>query len=790
MVLTPAELVSVTTMERLRRLFSACLNVAGQPADSPRLDLSRLSEQVQLEFRELFRCEVNGPTWNTLSFQDFERGILNMGVAYMGRCKKINELRNCYFRYELVKRNNSADWQKNDVLWARVNLDTKLINCSQLLGCDPNDCEVSSPRDTTQLIRSLTTGPVQTRGEASDLLEMVRHLDDDSRDFLRHLNIDPTRAAGFLFDGQELINKRLRENSTVRDLTNMYLQTKLKRALVALTAFTDGATGSSRTSFREGQRVVFLDFYGDENTATIQRVRPGFFFDIVLNSGATIKHVTACDLRPDTESRLGPSPVFPGGLRCGCGRPDCAISALLEIPSLFTFDPDPVSWSTRQEEAEGVLLPSLFCFVDGRVTLPPAKVEEFLMTLGTEKLTLERRDIGASFSQKLWDRCGIADDVLRAHRRVVQEPNRCFFNHMGLALGINPFLMQACFRREAKRQLDLNREALTVQHEARRRETQEELDRMTPMREDADDETRARYNMLADILSTIETHDPKDIYTSCLQEGVFVDYSILLRIWPRELADTRVCVIPFTATGQRNGRYEIYSPQYALVYTPANSLCVAPDGSWTGRDVIIHFNHHHFSLLAPRDNEPAAAATRECEKTIDKVKRFFKVSKLPVHDSATQIDFDLSIAALGSGSVAGAGAGGSPIREPVGGESQVLPSPPMPLRSIEGAVDAAIRGIQSHPNAAERLEAIKKAKLIVKNLAANRSNLDKYGKLRMSTDVMTKCIMPVPAALSLLLAAGFVQVSEGSENFLVHRMDATGEGRLKAAFDRLGLISQ
>ena len=83
----------------------------------------------------------------------------------------------------------------------------------------------------------------------------------------------------------------------------------------------------------------------------------------------------------------------------------------------------------------------------------------FLKNKVKTEFWFDKKDIGVNY-RELLGRCGVPAEVMEAHPAASGENFRCFFLHLGLATGLNPFLLQACFRREARRQLRDSQDAI------------------------------------------------------------------------------------------------------------------------------------------------------------------------------------------------------------------------------------------------------------------------------------------------------------------------------------------
>jgi len=210
-----------------------------------------------------------------------------------------------------------------------------------------------------------------------------------------------------------------------------------------------------------------------------------------------------------------------------------------------------------------------------------------------EYFYFDQKDIGVSYRELLL-RCGVPSELLDSHPSAASETNRCFFLHLGLATGLNPFLLQRCFRREARRLLSENQE--TIQQAVAEAEAALAAELATENPSAADVAAR---QALEDRATQLVLSTPDYLYEPVLRCSEYVDMDVLTRIWPRELADVRICLVPV----------DYYSRlDTIIVYTPENSVHNdRHNNSWTGKDVILKKELNHFTYLAvsPAPTDPA-----------------------------------------------------------------------------------------------------------------------------------------------------------------------------------------
>lgn len=120
--------------------------------------------------------------------------------------------------------------------------------------------------------------------------------------------------------------------------------------------------------------------------------------------------------------------------------------------------------------------------------------------------------------------------------REALETNRCFFIHLGLAMSIHPFVLQAAFR------------AMTAQ-----------------------------------LLPTLPIDSPAlDIIPTVTDYAGFVDANCLCYVWPAEFEQYRICIISNSSSGA--------APMFS---------CFSSRGEAAKVDIIIHCDGSHFTLLQP-----------------------------------------------------------------------------------------------------------------------------------------------------------------------------------------------
>ena len=547
---------------------------------------------------------------------------------------KINQIRNAWFRRILMltnQENYKDKWSEAQLL--KLKEDESVCSDFQQSFVSRDECMASSPREDLMMFRTPSVGKEQVQGERSGDLAAAHPLwqllDIDSKELVTSLQ-DKRGPMMYVHEGKfiDAVNIQLRRDGNVRDIANMYIQNKLSRAVVELTSSSAGADGVSRLTYALGTMVVYRDFFGDEHSAQVTRVHNhGHSYDVraALRSGrpgerqilgidkelgadcALVRHVTALDLRCEVFGENLP-PLKPRVRLCSNLSCQSCVSKmqyweetmasrrrhLLEdqerikgFLECYARKPPPEFWldeeARREEgrpwehlcpEAESAFLPHLSATLQPQVWPTPRTNHFLLEYIESESesykvFELEVRDVGASF-KSLWERCGVPLCTLSAHARAAREANRCFFLHLGLATGLNPMLLQAFFRREARLDRELRRPAY---EEAQRKYEEAACSKDTA----ASVSTPEVLNRLAEDIGRFEWM-PDDVWNSLQQESSFLEFAVLKYVpWPRELADVRLCSVP--AARAHSGGLTL-SP--LTVFEPAGSPCRRAEG-WNGR---------------------------------------------------------------------------------------------------------------------------------------------------------------------------------------------------------------
>ena len=163
------------------------------------------------------------------------------------------------------------------------------------------------------------------------------------------------------------------------------------------------------------------------------------------------------------------------------------------------------------------------------------------------------------------------------------ESMRCFFLHLGVAVGIHPFALEVAYRKLAVKLLE------------------------NPPAAESDSEARENYvGFNSDPLASVQSR------------GNYVDSMALAAIWPKEFDDVQVLIVNLTATGSFN------KAQGFTHIRPPTAHMIGPDGEWLGKDILLTLQCGHFTYLCPQStNTDENVKTRpiatmlECAKALD-----------------------------------------------------------------------------------------------------------------------------------------------------------------------------
>ena len=652
------------TKRCLDMLFTAAQRAAGQETDADPssgrgvalLNVDRLPTTFQNEFQELFGESV------TLKKSELGQGLNNVAEAYMsgaGRAPRINGIRNSCFRMQLFEHMGRELELKNDDR-ERLNMDRETIeqarnafeeqahnnNTTTHRGDNSNNSNNNSSnneslvplaavglRQAPPLLRSDTTGHREVSGQGRSAI--TDHLDNASLDlWSRAMSTrDKAKQEDILNLLSSLVSQQLRELPEVQHEANMYLQRKIKGAMDALRL---ASTSSPQTTpFSLNERVIFTTDTYRSCSGVIAKVHSNSTYDVQLEQGGQmlpqigfrdLERASSADGRArleatrfDRSAEVGQGSMGPGGTAaagvCAAGNGSSLLAAGVNLPE--------VSWEDRYIASEAALLPYLQCSLLPEHVPPTWGTQEqqdyhlWFKIDGRTKTEFHflQQDIGLSY-RLLLQKSGVPADVLDAHPAAVGESNRCFFLHLGLATGLNPFVMQACFRRAARTLLQENSAALAAAVAAA--------------------EAAPGNSALEERATELALSAPDYLFEPVLRRSEYVEFDMLAYLWPVEMERFRICLVPIDWSGALDT---------IICYTPHNSPYLQ-DGRWTGEDVIIKKESNHFTVLAkstiPKYNYGSASL-------IDKFLGFMEKFGKPVVHRGSTVNRALSMHALTPG---------------------------------------------------------------------------------------------------------------------------------------------
>ena len=569
-------------------LFRTCQEAAGEKGAA--LTIAKLPQAVQDELVELF------PLVSNLTKVDIQRGLVNMTESFIsgkGRCRRINELRNSMLR-SCVRSSFQIEWsaeerklfERDDSLIEHSSSEAQTYRTLDEVG-------LATPRSsssTVQLLRTSTTGQAEIAGGGRAALR--EHMDEGSKRLLQRVTASEGSSAreDFVEMITSEVSLRLKENPEVQDLANTYLLKKMRRALAALRA----TSGEDPPFFPLSTRVVYYDYYHRSRPGCVEKVvrREGgaIQYDVKLDSGESVRHVDGSELSTGSGDMPFAESTSAGLTSTAATwtdtstvasdtdgpAPDATNNANTEPLALEPAINDP-KWERCYRAGEAVIGPLLSVDLDSkhcpsvRDSRPANYRLWFKVGAGTSEFWFDQKDIGVNY-RDLLTLCGVPSEVLGdplSGLVCAEETNRCFFLHLGLATGLNPFLLQACFRRESRRLLRESTCSLEAAQKAYER---------APKKTDAE---ITEANRLADVASRLAMASPDYLFEPVIRRSSLVDLEVLTHIWPVELAGFRICVVPMDSDGRLDA---------IICYTPSNSAHYSQDDEfdrWTGKDIIL-----------------------------------------------------------------------------------------------------------------------------------------------------------------------------------------------------------
>jgi hypothetical protein len=235
------------------------------------------------------------------------------------------------------------------------------------------------------------------------------------------------------------------------------------------------------------------------------------------------------------------------------------------------YSPPPTDWSTYDSDMNEILsclAPRCPAFTLPSSLLPSTGTSApYQMSNGSCSLHFTQIDHGMSFQPFFSDKTSACDQQQRdklLQKAALCEVNRCFFIHLGVALGLHPIALQAIFRAHSSALLRRINVALSEKtHE--------------------DDQ---RFDGLKMWDSSLQ---------SVLARNDMIEAAVLGILWPMELQNVRVLIFTVGHTGPQPNACYLFSPHAS-----------ADDGdSFNGIDVILKLQGMHFTLLRPQDEHAA-----------------------------------------------------------------------------------------------------------------------------------------------------------------------------------------
>lgn len=257
------------------------------------------------------------------------------------------------------------------------------------------------------------------------------------------------------------------------------------------------------------------------------------------------------------------------------------------------YGPPPTDWSTYDSDMKKIL--SSIALRCPQFTMPPSmlpdtgKEKPFSISKGgNPPLHFVEVDHGLSFKPFFGDKTSTCDEQERAdllRTSAMCETNRCFFIHLGVALGLHPVAVQAIFRDYSGQLLAHMRQELSKKTS----EDDQRLDAVTLMDESL--QSVLNHNDLIDapVLSALWPQ----VALLCLRFLVACLTSALLQ----ELKNVRILIFSVGHAGPQPSLCYLFNP-----LVPADSA-----DSFNGTDVVLKLQGMHFTLLRPRIEDASSS---------------------------------------------------------------------------------------------------------------------------------------------------------------------------------------
>lgn len=544
---------------------------------------------ISEELKELFRPSSS----DVMTYQEYYRGINQMLTSYAMRNPVIQDLANCF----VIKQICHAEMTLGRV--AEIEPFIQTLEAKQpaaskkLFDLMDKERESLSRESGKGLFRSASTGDEEFSVAYKEFFvkseETLRLLNSCFPDFfvrdsgqasLKREDASPAmllrykRLWDLFADGDGVVRRPsfilgmsiaaenfIGTNQHIMNTVYSYLLKKLMTARAVLNKIRD-----SDTSFEVGTRVMFESgTYRERIPAVIEsvsdctcgRLNCGKNYIVRLCGDPTgelykakIHHIRLA----------GPTDIF-----------DESVSRELLMKTVLMDKSD----AAYERDSYDILhslkekFPENFSFTEADLT-PANQVKsvpfEYSVIVGGSKhiYHFDKFDYGITFEKFLYADCMDAKyfDPSRLDKSAcAKESMRCFFLHVGLAVGIHPFALMVAFRK------------LATQLQAK------------PPAPDDDEEAKGNFQAF--------NSDPLN---SVLARGDFVDSMVLNAIWPTEFDEYQVLIVNLDRHGGFN------ESQGFTHIRPPNSTCLDANGEWTGKDIMLTLHDGHFTLLRPNQS--------------------------------------------------------------------------------------------------------------------------------------------------------------------------------------------
>jgi hypothetical protein len=233
---------------------------------------------------------------------------------------------------------------------------------------------------------------------------------------------------------------------------------------------------------------------------------------------------------------------------------------------------------------------------NGRMIAPIVEPDNFFIFFGDAKMNFNKKDYLLHFTDFLTseyvDDLSVVDECPSAH-----ETCRCFFLHLGVAVETHPFLLQLQFREGCRNLL-----------------------------QEPADENNIRRMLFSEAAKTV------------LTPSVYIDFSIVLTVWPEQLKNYRILLVTFATVGYADHA----AFQCCSMYTPTNGPWKVnpktneflledidhpngPQKIFAGKDIILKLQDGHFTILEPNLTHKDNTVEWNDERPIDTIRHKINV---------------------------------------------------------------------------------------------------------------------------------------------------------------------